>query len=95
MNTYWVYIMSNRARTVLYIGMTNNLERRVGEHQLGAIAGFSRRYACTNLIYFEETNSVLAAIEREKEIKKWSRAKKDTLIRNVNPLLRDLSLRSR
>ncbi len=87
--------MSSRSRTVLYIGMTNDLERRIAEHQTGGIEGFSKKYKCTHLVYFEETNSALAAIEREKEIKKWSRNKKDSLVRNVNPLLRDLSHSSR
>ncbi len=87
--------MSNRARTVMYIGVTNNLERRVFEHQSGAISGFTKLYNCTDLVYYEEAGSPLPAIEREKELKKWSRNKKDQLIRDFNPLLRDLSVSSR
>ena len=87
--------MSNRARTVLYIGVTNNLERRVTEHKQLGIPGFTQRYLCTHLVYFEESTSIDAAIEREKELKAWRRVKKDQLIRSANPLLRDLSVSSR
>jgi len=95
MKTYWIYIMSNRARTVLYIGVTNNLERRVAEHKQLSIPGFTKRYLCTHLVYFEESTSIDTAIEREKELKAWRRVKKDQLIRSANPLLRDLSVSSR
>jgi len=93
--TYWVYIVSNRKRTALYIGVTNNLERRTYEHRHSLLQGFTARYRCTDLIYFEETNSIEAAIAREKELKKWSRAKKDQLISSFNYGLKDLSRWSR
>ena len=91
MNSYYVYIMSNARRTVLYIGMTNDLARRTAEHKSGTIAGFTKRYNCHELLYYEETPDVDAAIAREKQLKKWSRQKKLQLIASLNPQLRDLS----
>jgi putative endonuclease len=78
-NQYYVYIMSSRRR-VLYIGMTNNLARRVYEHQHKLLPGFTSRYNVTQLVYFDSTSDVRAAIAREKQIKKWSRSKKIALI---------------
>jgi putative endonuclease len=78
-NQYYVYIMSSRRR-VLYIGMTNNLARRVYEHQHKLLPGFTSRYNITQLVYFDSTSDVRAAIAREKQIKKWSRSKKIALI---------------
>lgn len=95
MKTYWIYIMANFTRTTLYVGVTNDLERRVQEHQMLTIQGFTKRYKCTELVYFEETNSVHNALAREKEIKHWSRAKKNFLITSFNPGLKDLSRWSR
>ena len=83
--------MSNISRTVLYIGVTNNLERRVQEHKTLSIRGFSCRYKCTDLIYFEDTNSIFEAIAREKQLKKWRRDKKEELINKLNPGQMDLS----
>ena len=91
MKTYFVYIMSNISRSVLYIGVTNNLERRVQEHHSLLIPGFTHRYLCTELIYFEDTNSIIEAINREKQLKRWSRVKKDVLILSLNPGLKNLS----
>ncbi|OGL30808.1 excinuclease ABC subunit C [Candidatus Saccharibacteria bacterium RIFCSPHIGHO2_02_FULL_47_12] len=91
MNTYYVYIMSNPRRTVLYIGMTNSLERRVAEHKSHKVKGFTDRYNCTELVYFEDVPSVKEAIAREKQLKKWSRSKKETLISTLNPERLDLS----
>ncbi len=91
MNAYYVYIMSNSRRTVFYVGMTNNLDRRVAEHQAGSLQGFTMQYNCADLLYFEETSRVDDAILREKQLKKWSRAKKLGLIKTLNPDLRDLS----
>lgn len=93
--TYWVYVVSNRKRTALYIGVTNNLERRAYEHRFGLIKGFTSRYHCTDLVYFEETSSIETTIARGKELKKWSRAKKDILIASCNYGLKDLSRWSR
>lgn len=87
---YYVYIMTNRSRT-LYTGMTNNLERRVYDHKNKITPGFTSKYNIDRLVYYEATNDVHVAIEREKQIKGWLRAKKITLIESVNPHWRDLS----
>ena len=87
---YYVYILTNRTNNVLYIGVTNNLERRVFEHKLGLIEGFSKRYKLTKLIYFEESLSVVDAIVREKQLKNWHREWKLNLIKSINPGLKDL-----
>jgi len=89
--TYFVYIMSNRSKT-LYTGVTNSLIRRVREHKLGIGSVFSARYRLDRLVYFERFEDVHNAIEREKRIKGWLRAKKIALIVSVNPAWRDLSL---
>ena len=88
--TYYVYIMASRSHT-LYIGMTNDLQRRVSQHKLGTINGFSKRYRITSLVYFEETSDVIAAITREKQLKGWLRHRKIELIEATNPHWRDLS----
>ena len=82
--TYWVYIMTNRSGT-LYVGMTNDLMRRIYEHRQGQIPGFTARYKITRLIHSESSNDVVAAIAREKEIKGWRREKKLALIKESNP----------
>jgi putative endonuclease len=87
---YFVYIMTNVSRT-LYTGVTNNLVRRIYEHKNKIIPGFTSRYNITELVYFEETSDVQAALTREKEIKGWRRAKKSQLIASVNPKWLDLS----
>ena len=87
---YYVYIMSSQTR-VLYIGVTNNLERRVEEHKHGAIPGFSSRYRTRRLVHYEETSDVWAALEREKQLKTWTRARKAALIEAINPDWNDLS----
>jgi putative endonuclease len=84
MKTYYIYIMSSESG-VIYIGMTNNLERRVYEHKKGVTDGFSNKYKCTKLIYFELTNDVESALNREKQLKKWRREKKEHLINTMNP----------
>jgi putative endonuclease len=88
---FWVYIMTNKNRTVLYTGMTDDLIRRVGEHRGGEIAGFTASYRCKELIYYEHCTDVLAAIAREKQLKRWSRNKKAALIATLNPHWRDLA----
>jgi putative endonuclease len=75
----------------LYVGMTNNLQRRVYEHKQGLIEGFTKKYHVSRLIYFEETGDVQSAIAREQEIKKWRRSKKIALIESLNPKWQDLS----
>ena len=84
MKQHYVYIMTNRSRT-LYTGVTNNLERRVFEHKQGMGSKFTSKYNITRLVYYEECPDVREAIAREKQIKGWLRAKKIALIESVNP----------
>ena len=88
---YYVYILTNGTRT-LYVGVTNDLERRMYEHRNKLVAGFTRKYNVSWLAYYEQTSDVESAIEREKEIKGWRRSKKVALIESFNPRWRDLSL---
>ena len=88
--TYYVYIMTNRSRT-LYIGVTNNIKRRVHQHRTGRAEGFTHRYRIDLLVYIETFTDVHSAIEREKQIKRWRRKKKLQLIERDNPDWRDLS----
>jgi putative endonuclease len=88
---YYVYILANLSRT-LYVGVTNNLERRMYEHKHKLMPGFTRKYNLTMLAYFETTPDVLAALAREKEIKGWRRERKVALIEANNPTWRDLSV---
>ena len=87
---YYVYIMTNKSRT-FYVGMTNNLERRVSEHKQKLIEGFTKRYNITLLVYYETFSDVRAAIAREKQVKDWRREKKMALIESMNPTWKDLS----
>ncbi len=88
---YFVYILSNWDDSVLYIGVTGNLSRRLYEHQNGLVEGFTKKYNVHKLVYFENTNDVYSAISREKQLKGWARAKKNALISQMNPTWRDLS----
>ena len=89
--TYYVYILSNRTNVTIYTGVTNDLVRRVYEHRHEQDPNsFTARYGVHKLVYFEETSDVRAAIEREKQIKSWSRAKKNKLIEKKNPQWADL-----
>lgn len=88
--TYYVYIITNTNDTVLYIGVTNNLQRRIYEHKNNLVEGFSKKYNLKKLIYFEETNDVNIAIEREKQLKNWKRKWKIDLIKSKNPGFTDL-----
>src|SRR5687767_1769697 len=88
--TFYVYILTNHART-LYIGMTNDLERRVYEHKHKLFPGFTARYTINQLIHYEEYPTAIAAIEREKQLKSWSRAKKVALIESANRRWEDLA----
>lgn len=89
--SYYVYIMTNKNRNVLYVGVTNDLIRRAYEHRNHLDPdSFTARYNVTNLVYFEETSDVHAALAREKQIKSWSRMKKFLLVREQNPGLSDL-----
>ncbi len=77
----------------MYVGVTNNLERRIYEHRNKLVKGFTEKYNVNKLVYFEETQDVAAAIAREKEIKKWRREKKNQLVNRLNPTWKDLSLK--
>ena len=88
---YFVYILANWDDSVLYIGVTSNLERRLYEHRNGLAEGFTKKYNVHKLVYFEHTNDVYSAISREKQLKKWSRVKKNVLISRQNPNWVDLS----
>ena len=82
---YWVYILSNKTHSVLYIGITNDLYQRYMEHKNGIIEGFTKKYRCHSLLHYECYTDVNEAIAREKELKGWSREKKETLIKSANP----------
>jgi putative endonuclease len=87
---YYVYLMASPSGT-LYIGVTGNLEHRVQEHQQGLVEGFTKKYGCFRLVYYELFQYVLSAIAREKQLKNWNRTKKENLIHSFNPDWRDLS----
>lgn len=89
-NTYYVYILTNKNKTVLYIGVTNDLKRRVYEHKNKLIKGFSSKYNVDSLIYFEIFQNVNEAILREKRLKEWKREWKEGIINEQNPLWEDL-----
>ncbi len=89
---YYVYLLTNKLNTVLYVGVTNDLERRLFEHRNELVDSFTKRYHVHKLVYYEATSDVRAAIEREKQIKSWSRAKKNALVNTMNPKWKDLSL---
>ena len=89
-NTYYVYIMTNSGNNVLYVGVTNDIKRRVWEHKNHALGGFTDRYNVTKCVYVEEFGDVNDAIAAEKRIKGWSRQKKFMLINSINPELKDL-----
>ncbi len=91
MKEYYVYIMTNRAHT-LYVGVTNDLERRVYEHKQKTTGGFTARYDLTQLAYYESVSDIDSAIAREKQIKGWLRKRKVALIESINPKWQDLSL---
>ena len=82
---YYVYILTNKTKTVLYIGVTSDLRRRLYEHENKLIPGFTSRYNVDNLVYYEYTTDIQVALEREKTLKKWARKKKEILIERMNP----------
>ena len=88
---FWVYIVTHVHDSVLYIGITNDLARRVSEHRSGEVPGFTSSYRCRKLIYYEHCMDVQDAIAREKQLKKWSRQKKVALIATLNPCWKDLA----
>jgi putative endonuclease len=91
MTSYYVYLLTNKNDKVMYVGVTNNLERRMHEHKTKMVPGFTTKYNVNKLVYFEETDDIVVAIAREKEIKKWRREKKNNLVVAVNPGWLDLS----
>ena len=89
--TYAVYIMTNYSQTSFYIGITGNLQKRVWEHKNKFVEGFTKRYNIDRLVYYELTDSVETALNREKQLKRWHRDWKINLIKEMNPQFKDLS----
>jgi putative endonuclease len=87
---YFVYILTNAGNKVFYIGVTNNLSRRLDEHKQHSVEGFTAKYKLHKLVYYESTNVVYEAITREKQLKRWRRSWKEKLIESFNPTWRDL-----
>ena len=90
MKQYFVYILASKRNGTLYIGVTNDLLRRVQEHKTGAVEGFSKRYGLSMLVHYEQTEGVQGALMREKQLKKWERKWKLRLIEETNPDWKDL-----
>lgn len=86
MKQSYVYILTNKNKTTLYIGVTNNLQRRLLEHKEEIGSKFTKRYSVHYLVYYEKFEDINFAISREKQLKKWNRSKKDKLIESVNPM---------
>ena len=90
-NCYYVYLLTNWNNKVMYVGVTNDLRRRIYEHQNKLVKGFTQKYNVNKLVYYEQTSDVFGALTREKEIKKWRREKKNGLVVQNNPKWTDLS----
>ena len=90
MNSGFVYIITNPSRTVFYVGVTNNLLRRVFEHKSRIVEGFTDKYNCIIVVFYEYHETIKEAIRREKQLKSWKREWKLRLIKKMNPELRDL-----
>ena len=90
MKDYYVYIMTNQYNNVMYIGITNDLKRRVYEHKTGYFEGFTRKYNVHKLVYVENCHEVTDAIKREKQLKSWRREKKNALVEAVNPAWKEI-----
>ncbi len=88
---YYVYIITTQNNKVMYVGVTNDLARRIYEHKNKLVDGFTKKYNVSKLVYYEQTTDVYSAIEREKQIKGWRRDKKNELVETVNPNWKDLS----
>lgn len=91
MKNYYVYFLTNKSHSSLYIGVTNDLQRRIFEHKNKLTKGFTEKYNCTKLIHFEETDCISTAISREKQLKNWHREWKENLIKKNNPNFLDLA----
>ncbi len=89
---YYVYVLTNDNNNVMYIGITNDLKRRVYEHKSNIIEGFTKKYHVHKLVYYEITTDVNSAIAREKQLKKWKRAKKNALVETLNPKWKELTI---
>ena len=92
MKAYFVYILSSQRNGTLYIGVTSDLLKRIWEHKNKKVDGFTKKYNVDKLVYFEQTENVMSALEREKQLKKWNRSWKIKLIENKNPKWQDLYL---
>ena len=92
MKTYYVYILSNTSNSTIYVGVTNNLARRVWEHKNHFVESFTKKYNVTKLIYYELFDNIFSALTREKQLKGWTRIKKDQLINAINPNWDELTL---
>ena len=90
--TYYVYILTTWNHRVLYIGVTNNLQRRIYEHKMELVEGFTKKYHVHKLVYFESCGEIKDAIAREKQLKGWTRARKIELIESKNPMWREITL---
>ena len=90
MNISYVYILTNKANTLFYIGISGNIQTRLFQHRKHLIKGFTDKYNITKVIYIESFNSIIEAIEREKQLKGWKRGKKIELIKTLNPNFKDL-----
>jgi putative endonuclease len=90
MKSYFVYILSNKKNGTLYIGVTSNLIKRIWEHKTKIVKGFTEKYNIDKLVYYEQTENVMSALEREKQLKKWNRTWKIKLIEKNNSKWRDL-----
>ncbi|MBU1074780.1 GIY-YIG nuclease family protein [Patescibacteria group bacterium] len=90
MKKYYVYILASKKNGTLYIGVTNNILRRIHEHKNNVIGGFTRKYKVHRLAYFEETENIESALQREKQMKKWNRKWKIKLIEKDNPNWKDI-----
>jgi len=88
--SYYVYLLASRRRGTLYVGVTNDLSKRVWQHKQDLVEGFTKKYGVKSLVWFEQTESIESAIVREKQIKKWNRDWKVELIEKTNPQWRDL-----
>ncbi len=91
MKQYYVYILTNKTNKVVYVGVTNNLIRRMYEHKNKLVDGFTKKYNLKKLVYFETTTDVKSALIREKQLKNWHRAWKNNIINEQNPNWKDLS----
>lgn len=91
MKTYFAYMLANKYNTVLYIGVTNNIRRRMYEHKMKISKGFTSKYNCSKLVWFEQFGNIRVAISKEKQLKNWKRDWKNTLIETSNPNWTDLA----